>query len=153
MCIRWMSLIAVAAMALSCATSAPTSREQPLLLAQAVCTYGDSTYSCCLKRNPNNPEICGGTLSEVKLEVKPDAPVVPVVNEATEPVAAPWSCEAQCNVQAIPNKAPASFPDRVYGAGIGSSEGEACMNAKRVATQAAPAGTYARHCKCDCAKG
>ena len=63
-----------------------------------------------------------------------------------------WTCAAQCNVTAIPDKAPASFPERVYGAGSGSSEAQACDDAKRDATQKSPKGTYPRHCKCDCSK-
>ncbi|MBV9791806.1 MAG: hypothetical protein JOZ51_26690, partial [Chloroflexi bacterium] len=61
-----------------------------------------------------------------------------------------WSCTASCNVQNnanIPN-----CPDRVTGSASGSNEGEACRAAKRVATQSAPRGTYARHCQCKCTK-
>ncbi len=59
-----------------------------------------------------------------------------------------WSCTASCNLQAI---AAAVLPyERVTGSGVGSSEQEACRNAKRAATQAAPRGTYARHCRCRC---
>jgi hypothetical protein len=29
---------------------------------------------------------------------------------------------------------------------------EACLNAKRSASQSAPRGTYGRHCQCDCSK-
>jgi len=66
--------------------------------------------------------------------------------------AARWTCAAQCNVQAIPGKAPATFPERVFGRGDGPSEMVACENAKRAATQSAPAGTYPRHCRCECHK-
>lgn len=63
-----------------------------------------------------------------------------------------WTCVAQCNVQPIPGRAPPTFPERVFGNGDGTSEAGACENAKRSATQSAPAGTYPRHCKCDCRK-
>jgi len=59
-----------------------------------------------------------------------------------------WSRTASCNLQAI---AATMLPyERVTGSGVGSSEQEACRNAKREATQAAPRGTYARHCRCRC---
>ncbi len=61
-----------------------------------------------------------------------------------------WQCTASCNVQAIPGRAPTSFPERVTGTGTGSSEDAACREAKRSATQSAPGGTYARHCQCSC---
>jgi RHS repeat-associated protein len=61
-----------------------------------------------------------------------------------------WTCVATCNIQNFSN-APGA-PDRVTGSGTGSSENEACENAKRAATQSAPLGTYPRHCKCACYK-
>jgi RHS repeat-associated protein len=61
-----------------------------------------------------------------------------------------WTCTASCNLQGIGNN-PVPFP-RVTGTGTGSSQDEACTNAKRAATQSAPRGTYARHCQCDCSK-
>ena len=61
-----------------------------------------------------------------------------------------WTCTASCNLQGIGNN-PVPFP-RVTGIGSGSSQPEACLNAKRAATQAAPRGTYARHCDCDCSQ-
>jgi RHS repeat-associated protein len=61
-----------------------------------------------------------------------------------------WQCTASCNVQGIGNVNPTI--DRVLGTGFGSSEVEACTNAKRAATQYAPNGTYARHCRCSCTK-
>ena len=68
-----------------------------------------------------------------------------------QPIASPsrrkWTCTASCNVQGISEPPP--FP-RVTGVGVGSNEAEACLNAKRAATQAAPPGTYARHCQCAC---
>jgi hypothetical protein len=62
----------------------------------------------------------------------------------------PWQCTASCNVQAIEGKAPKTFPERVTGFGSNNSQDEACTIAKRDATQKAVAGTYARHCQCDC---
>jgi len=61
-----------------------------------------------------------------------------------------WQCTASCNVQGIGNVNPTI--DRVLGTGFGSTEVEACTNAKRAATQYAPTGTYARHCRCSCTK-
>jgi RHS repeat-associated protein len=61
-----------------------------------------------------------------------------------------WSCTATCNIQNFSNVPNA--PERVTGFGVGPSEEAACENAKRNATQQAPRGTYARHCKCICSK-
>jgi RHS repeat-associated protein len=61
-----------------------------------------------------------------------------------------WTCIATCNIQNYSNVPNA--PDRVTGGGSGSSEEEACLNAKRNATQQAPLGTYPRHCQCECDK-
>ena len=61
-----------------------------------------------------------------------------------------WSCKASCNVQGIGNNIPDI--DRVVGFGWGNSETDACLSAKRSATQQAPKGSYARHCQCDCQK-
>ena len=61
-----------------------------------------------------------------------------------------WSCTASCNVQGIGGNIPSI--DRVTGFGWGSNETEACVSAKRAATQSAPRGTYARHCQCSCSK-
>ena len=62
-----------------------------------------------------------------------------------------WRCTATCNVEVHKGAPPPPLP-RVSGSGIGSSEDEACRNAKRQATQSAPRGTHARHCDCDCSK-
>ena len=59
-----------------------------------------------------------------------------------------WTCQATCNVQKIRQRA--KCPPRTHGSASGSSQEEACRNAKRVATQAAPSGCYARHCQCRC---
>jgi RHS repeat-associated protein len=59
-----------------------------------------------------------------------------------------WNCTASCNLQGIGDTNPPF--ERVTGTGSGSSQPEACLNAKRAATQAAPLGTYARHCQCAC---
>jgi len=61
-----------------------------------------------------------------------------------------WTCTATCTLQGIGGNAPpVSY---VTGQGSGNSENEACVKAKRDATQKAPRGTYPRHCKCECAK-
>ncbi len=62
----------------------------------------------------------------------------------------PWTCVASCNLQGIGTNVPPM--SRVTGTASGSSETNACLNAKRVATQSAPRGTYARHCQCSCIK-
>jgi hypothetical protein len=61
-----------------------------------------------------------------------------------------WTCSASCNIQVINPRIAPNPPDRVTGIASGSSESEACEAAKRMATQSAPIGTYARHCQCDC---
>jgi len=62
-----------------------------------------------------------------------------------------WSCDATCNVQAIPGQ-DGCCPDRVNGTATGPSEDAACRAAKRVATQSCPRGCYPRHCGCRCRK-
>jgi hypothetical protein len=116
-------------------------------IAQAVCTPADNTYSCCLKTHAADPEVCGADADDAAA-----AAILKTARKAAEAAARKWACQAQCNVQAIPGKAPATFPERVYGEGAGASESEACENAKHAATQSAPSGTYPRHCKCDCTK-
>jgi RHS repeat-associated protein len=59
-----------------------------------------------------------------------------------------WQCRASCNLQGIKDVVP-PYP-RVTGIGGGSNQNDACRNAKRIATQSAPPGTYARHCQCTC---
>jgi hypothetical protein len=67
-------------------------------------------------------------------------------DEPNQSYARPWKCDAQCNVEGTEPQC----TGRVYGSGEGPSEEAACRNAKRDATQKAPRGCYARHCKCDC---
>ena len=62
-----------------------------------------------------------------------------------------WSCTASCNLENFSNVPNA--PARCTGSASGSSEDEACREAKRVATQSAPPGTYCRHCQCACSRG
>jgi RHS repeat-associated protein len=62
-----------------------------------------------------------------------------------------WTCTASCNLENFSNVPNA--PARCTGSASGSSEEEACREAKRVATQSAPAGTYCRHCQCACSRG
>ena len=59
-----------------------------------------------------------------------------------------WNCNASCNVEGT---AP-HCTGRVTGNGVGQSEYFACLNAKRDATQSAPLGCYARHCRCTCSR-
>lgn len=60
-----------------------------------------------------------------------------------------WSCDASCNLEGKE----AHCTGRVTGSATGPSEEAACRAAKRVATQSAPRGCYARHCQCSCARG
>jgi len=56
-----------------------------------------------------------------------------------------WSCDASCNVEGTEPQC----TGRVTGHSSGhSSEDDACREAKRDATQKAPRGCYARHCRC-----
>lgn len=56
-----------------------------------------------------------------------------------------WSCDASCNVAGGNDHC----TGRVTGSSSGhSSENDACREAKRDATQKAPRGCYARHCRC-----
>ncbi|MEX0902526.1 MAG: RHS repeat-associated core domain-containing protein [Pseudohongiellaceae bacterium] len=61
-----------------------------------------------------------------------------------------WTCTASCYVQQI--DICVNCPDRVFGTATGRSEALACVAAKRMATQSAPRGCYARHCQCRCSK-
>lgn len=79
----------------------------------------------------------------------PEAVPVPIPREVPRQRRGRWYCKASCNVQAIGK---ACCPDRVFGDAYGPSEGAACRAAKRVATQSAPRGCYARHCQCRCQK-
>jgi hypothetical protein len=63
-----------------------------------------------------------------------------------------WSCTASCNVTVIDSLLDGTGPGRVTGSARGKTEPEACVAAKRAATQSAPRGTYARHCQCSCSK-
>ena len=63
-----------------------------------------------------------------------------------------WSCTASCNVQIINPDLDGKVPRHVTGSANGKTEADACAEAKRVATQSAPRGSYARHCQCSCSK-
>lgn len=56
-----------------------------------------------------------------------------------------WSCDAKCNVEGTEAHCQ---NQRVEGSGTGANEEQACRAAKRDATQKAPLGCYARHCRC-----
>jgi hypothetical protein len=76
------------------------------------------------------------------------------VDEGTErtdglsTMAKPWNCSASCNVEGTEPQC----TGRVTGSASAKSENDACREAKRDATQKAPAGCYARHCQCDCSQ-
>ena len=57
-----------------------------------------------------------------------------------------WTCEARGYLHQLEVFTP--LGGSVEGVGTGSSQEEACRNAKRNATQRAPRGTYARHLRC-----
>lgn len=60
---------------------------------------------------------------------------------------------AQCYIQVHDASiAPENIPERTFGSASAKTQGDACVEAKRVATQKAPRGTYARHCICDSEK-
>jgi hypothetical protein len=64
-----------------------------------------------------------------------------------------WTCTASCNLQVIDPRLDGLVVDHVTGIATGHSEENACTEAKWVATQSAPRGTYARHCRCvECTK-
>lgn len=65
-----------------------------------------------------------------------------------------FSDNAQCYVQVHDQSlAPNNPPDKTFGSATSKvSQAEACKEAKRVATQKAPRGTYARHCFCESEK-
>jgi RHS repeat-associated protein len=63
-----------------------------------------------------------------------------------------WVCHAKCNVQQI--NPDCICPPTVEGVAEGPSQEAACREAKRDATQKAPRGCYARHCRCPiCRRG
>lgn len=119
---------------------------------------GDSNLFAYVANDPVNYLDPWGLTSSVVLNVAggmlPFPPFdLPFVHPQVEDRAsskAKWFCTAQCNVQVIKPKPGSSPPSRVSGSASGPSEEEACREAKRQATQSAPAGCYARHCKCDC---
>ncbi len=82
-----------------------------------------------------------------------DIRIEPIEARAGQPgagaAAGRWSCKASCNVQ---GSAPECQNRRVEGRSSGQPNQEAaCREAKRDATQKAPRGCYARHCRCfDC---
>ena len=63
-----------------------------------------------------------------------------------------WICRASCNTTIFDRQPDITYPDRLYGDGVGSTETEACQAAKTVATSSAPRGSYGRHCQCRCRK-
>lgn len=57
-----------------------------------------------------------------------------------------WTCSASCNSVQIDRTVDCG--DRLTGEGAGSSQEEACRNAKRAAVSSAPRGCFGRHCRC-----
>lgn len=81
----------------------------------------------------------------------PYYPPIPIVPPGNYPGGARmWNCTATCYLQKIDPKCPDPKDWRVTGVGTGHTEEGACVAAKRDATQKAPRGFYARHCKCSC---
>jgi RHS repeat-associated protein len=97
------------------------------------------------------PQICGATLGKLLdvLENPPEPNYCPIPPDS--PYSKQWQCEARCNVQEIPGQG-AQCPDRVFGSSGGTSRDNACLNARRIATQSTPRGCYPRHCNCTCNK-
>ena len=60
---------------------------------------------------------------------------------------AAWQCDATCNLEGNESWC---WDSRSSGGASGSNQSSACREAKRVATQSAPRGCYARHCSCTC---
>jgi hypothetical protein len=58
---RFFLALAIAALALGCSSSAHSTASRRDYYAQATCT---DTVSCCVQRNPGNPEACGLSASE-----------------------------------------------------------------------------------------
>lgn len=107
----------------------------------------DTATAGCLA---GSPSACAALGYETAAALKAALELASQVEEAAK--RSKWSCTATCNIQQIPGQAPDNCPERVTGTGTGPTETEACLNAKRSATQSAPPGTYARHCQCACVK-
>jgi hypothetical protein len=111
------------------------------------CAVLSSAYAKCVDSTAACDMLGGQTLGP-----DDEVPSFSFRNECTLAGAqARWSCTATCNVQQIDKDA--ACPDRVTGSASGSSEEDACREAKRAATQSTPRGCYPRHCSCDCSKG
>jgi RHS repeat-associated protein len=109
-----------------------------------------------------NPATCGpvlagaggyavGTLIYPIVE-KPIADALDWCGNTSMSASGRWSCTASCNVTVIDQTLDGKVPARVTGSANGKTESDACSEAKRVATQSSPRGTYARHCQCSCSK-
>jgi hypothetical protein len=60
-----------------------------------------------------------------------------------------WQCTGKC--QCVNYSMQPNAPAWLFGQGTGTSQNDACRNAKRDAEHNAPKGTYGRHCRClDC---
>jgi RHS repeat-associated protein len=114
-----------------------------VVAAYGVVLYGAWQLGEAIAEAPWNPFTHPVDLPQPKVKPKCDAVPIP---RAVPRGRGRWRCEASCHVNNfsdVPNA-----PLFVYGVGYGSSQPEACENAKRAATQSAPRGTYARHCQC-----
>ena len=110
------------------------------------CAFLDPGFAECV----DGPGTCDAR-SGSTLGPDDELPSFSFRNNCTSAAAAArWSCSATCNVQQIDKDA--DCPDRVSGSASGSSEDDACREAKRAATQSTPQGCYPRHCSCDCSK-
>jgi hypothetical protein len=73
-------VVAVAALALGCSSSAHSTASRPISYAQATCM---DTETCCLQRHPGNPEACGLSAAEA-------AVLMAGAKAATESVSEEW---------------------------------------------------------------
>jgi len=130
-------------------------RGQPVRYRDPDGRYTD-TYTECVKKH--GPAGCGGPMPPPPPNPAP-APFLlcfffPSLCDPTPPCETAsksdkWTCTASCNVEGT---APHCTGRVIGGPSLDPSEGAACRAAKRVATQSAPAGCYARHCQCRCTK-
>jgi RHS repeat-associated protein len=104
------------------------------------------------------PSCNKGVQQAIQATVQAGAQAVQAISDAIGAMcssnsgAGRWSCTASCNVQVINPALDGKVPGRVIGSANGKTQSDACVEAKRVATQSAPTGTYARHCQCSCSK-
>jgi RHS repeat-associated protein len=88
-----------------------------------------------------NPEVCAAAIAAAAAAI---ANVICQERPITLEVSRQWVCFATCNVD--------NLGIRVTGAGTGSTEQSACVDAQRNANAKVPQGSYKRHCKCSCSR-